>query len=127
MAEILEVLLGKAAFQESARVDAGRGVALKIDQIAGFFAILGAKEMIETDFQQSGQRGVGGNVSADARVILVLPHHHRHGVPADEALDAALHGAIAGVRHFVFHPYGIDVRCIQVDGEFGPAITRARG
>ncbi len=28
--------------------------------------------------------------------------HHRHGVPADEGLDAALELAVAGVGNFVF-------------------------
>ena len=83
VAEILEMLFGEPAFQEGARVDAGRGVALEIDQVAGLVAVLGVEEMVEADFEQGGQRRVGGDVAADAGVVLVLPHHHGHGVPAD--------------------------------------------
>ena len=114
------------AFQEGARVDARRGVALKVDQVAGLLAIAGVEEMVEAHFQQGGQRGIGGNVAADAVVVLVLPDHHGHGVPADEALDAALHGAVAGIGHFVLDPDGVDVRRIQVNGEFGAAGARVR-
>jgi TolB protein len=39
--------------------------------------------------------------------------HHGHGVPADQALDAALHGAVAGIRHFLLRPDGVDVWRIQ--------------
>src|ERR1035438_5214160 len=64
-----------------------------------------------------------GNVAADAVVVLVLADHHSHGIPADDALDAPLHGAVAGVGNFVFHANGIDVGSIEVNGEFGAAVA----
>ena len=39
VAEILQVLFGEAAFQKGAGVDARRGVALEINQVAGLVAI----------------------------------------------------------------------------------------
>ena len=127
VAEILEVLLGQAALQKGARVDARRGVALKIDQVARLIAVAGVEEVVEAHFQQGGQRGVGGDVAADAGVVLVLAHHHGHGVPADQALDAALHGAVAGIRDFVFGPDGVDVGRVEMDGQLGAADARVAG
>ena len=118
------MLFVQAAFQERARVDAGRGVALKIDQVARLVAVFGVEEMIEPDFEQGGQRGIGGNVAADAGVVLVLAHHHGHGVPADQALDAALHGTIAGIRHFVLGADGVDVRRVELNRQFDAVDAR---
>ena len=39
VAEILEVLFGEPAFQKRARVDARRGVALEVDQVARLVAV----------------------------------------------------------------------------------------
>ena len=57
--------------------------------------------------------------------FLFWPMHHGHGVPADQALDAALQHAIAGIRHFFFHGNGIDVRGIELDGDFDARLARA--
>ena len=127
VAEILEVILRQPPFQEGARVNARRSVALEINQIAGLLAVFGVEKVVEAHFEQRGQRSVGGNVAADTGVVFILAHHHGHGVPPDEALDAAFHGAVAGVGHFVFHRDGIDVRGIQVSGEIDAASVRARG
>ena len=72
VAEILQVLFGQPAFEKGARVDAGRGVALEVDQVARLVAVAGVEEVVEADFEQRRQRGVGGNVAADAGVVLVL-------------------------------------------------------
>ena len=117
VAEVAQVLFGEAALQECACVDAGRGVALEINQVAGLVAVAGAKEMMETHLEQRGERCVSGNVAADAGIIFVLAHHHRHGVPAREAFDAALHGAVAGIRHLVLGRDGVDVGRIEMDGQ----------
>ena len=63
-------------------------------------------------------------MAADAGVVLVLPHHHGHGVPADQALDAALHGAVAGIGHFVLGPDGVDVGRVELNGQFGAVGAR---
>ncbi len=76
VAEVLEAGVVEAAFEEGAGVDAGRGVALEVDEVAGLVAlgagILGVEEVVEADFEQRGERGVGGDVAADAGVLLVL-------------------------------------------------------
>ena len=103
VAEILQMLFGQAAFEKSARIDAGRGMALEINQIAGLVAIAAVEEMVEPDFEQRRQRRIGRDVAADAVVVFVLVRHHGHGVPARQALDAALQRAVAGIGHFLIH------------------------
>src|SRR5579863_3001796 len=63
-------------------------------------------------------------MSADAGVVFILPDHHRHRIPAQEALDAALHSAIAGIGYFVFGTERIDVRSVEVDGQFSAVGAR---
>ena len=53
-------------------------------------------------------------MAADARILLVLPVHHRHRVPADQALDPPLQIRIARVRHFLVLGNGVQVRSDQL-------------
>ena len=58
VAEIFEAGFVEAAFEEGAGIDAGRGVALEVDEVAGLVAVcagvFGAEEMVEADFEQRG-------------------------------------------------------------------------
>ena len=67
------------------------------------------EEVVEGDFVERGRRGIGRDVAADARAFLVRPHHHRHRVPADDALDLPLQFAVAGVRGLLIGRDGVDV------------------
>ena len=107
-AEVLELFLRQPAFQERAGVDARRGVALEVDHVA-FVAVAAAEEMVEGHLVEGGRRGVGGDVAADAVFVAVGAHHHGHGVPADQALDAALDLAAARVGHLLVGVDGVDV------------------
>ena len=60
----LQLVLGEPAFEEGARVDAGRCVALDEHHVAGMLVGWRAPEMIEADFVQRGRRGVGRDVAA---------------------------------------------------------------
>ena len=95
-AEVLEMRLVDPPFEVRARVDAGRRVALEEDhvRVAG---VVAAEEMIEADFVERRGRGKRRDVAADAFRRLVRAHDHRRGVPADEALDAALD--VGAARH----------------------------
>src|SRR5712671_4283183 len=102
MAEIRQTLSRQPSFEKRSRVHARRRVALKVNTIARLLAVTRVEKVIEPDFKERGNRGVGGDVPADAVIELVLPRHHRHSVPTCEALDAALERAVAGIRHLVF-------------------------
>ena len=55
VAEILQVLVVEAAFEIRARVHAGRGVALEVDEVARLIAVGSVEEVIEADLEQRGQ------------------------------------------------------------------------
>ena len=55
-AEPIELCLLEAAFDERARVDAGRRVTLDVDVIAGRAVVFAAEEVIEPDVVQRGRR-----------------------------------------------------------------------
>ena len=63
VAEVLEVLF-VSGLQERAAIDAGRGVALEINQVAGLIAVLGMEKVIESHFQQCRERRVGRSTAA---------------------------------------------------------------
>ncbi len=72
--------------------------------------------MIEADFGERRERSVGGEMAADVGVVLVGTHHHGHGVPADQALNAALNRAIARVGDFLVGLDGVDVGRVPAQG-----------
>ena len=89
LAEVLELLLVEPAFDERAGVHAGAGVALEEDDVAGVRLGAAAEEVVEADLVERRGAGEGGDVPADVGVLVRL-EHHRHRVPADDALDAAV-------------------------------------
>src|SRR4051812_18317858 len=58
-AEVLQFLLGDAAFKISPRIDSGSSVSLEVDDVAIAIFGLGAKKVVEGNFIQSGGRGKG--------------------------------------------------------------------
>src|ERR1019366_6480341 len=83
--------------------------------------------VVERHLEQRRQGRVSRNVAADAGVVLVLAHHHGHRVPADEAFDAALHGAIARIGDLVFGANGVDVWRILQGRQIGAGHPRLEG
>ena len=74
-----------------------------------FVVLLALEEVIEADFVERGRRGVGRDVAADPVRVAIAAHDHRHRIPADEALDAALDLLAAGKRRFFFGADAVDV------------------
>ena len=106
--EILQLLFVDPAFEISARIHAGRGVALKINDVAGEIFRRAAEKMILRHFVKRRRRREGRDMSADVRRGIRL-HHHRHRVPADKAFDAALDVAVARKRRLLVRRNGVDV------------------
>src|SRR5271166_2001493 len=79
--------------------------------------------MVETDLEQSGERGIGRDVAANAGVLLVLSMDHGQRVPANEALHAALDLEIAWIRKLIMLGDRIDIRSGQLaaSGDAGAA------
>ena len=112
-AEVVKLFGGEAVFEEGPGVDAGGGVALDVDGVAGqpiFFAL---EEVVEPHLVQRGRRGEGGQVAADSIGPLVGPHHHDCGVPPDEGPDAALDVLVAGEERLVGSGDGVHIRCLH--------------
>ena len=117
MTKIFEMLFVEPPFDKCARINAGRSVTLKIDEVAGQFSTVRAavrpvEKMIESDFSQRGERRISRQVAANIRVVFIGAHHHRGGVPADQAFDAALDLPVARIGDLIFRRDGIDVGSI---------------
>ncbi len=66
-------------------------------------SVAAAEEVVVADFVQRRGRGERRDVAAERAVgLLVGPDHHRHGVPADDALDPAFDLEIAGIPRLLF-------------------------
>ena len=116
-AEILQGLLVDPAFEERPGVDARRGVPLEVHLVAQEAVAPAVKEMVEAHLEQGCGGRVRGDVAANPVVFPVSSHHHRHGVPADDALDAAFDFAVARVRVLLVHGNRVDVGCIGAEGD----------
>ena len=114
MTEIQNLLLRNTALKECAGIYAGRGVSLEINQVAGLIPIGGTKKMVESYFEQSGKRGISGDVTANSGVLLVLAMHHRHRIPANQRFKTTLHIPIAGIRKLLLYGNGVLVRRVEL-------------
>src|SRR5690606_8947494 len=87
-AEVPELGAAQPAFEEGARVDAGRRVGLDADEVAAVFRTLVPEEVIEPHLQHRRPGCVGAYMATDAGAAVVTLQYHRHGVPAVDVLDA---------------------------------------
>ena len=103
LAEAVQPLLREPAFEERARIDAGRGVALDVDQV-GAFRMRGAfPEVVEADVVERGRGGERRDVAAELAALAIRLHHHRERIPAHERADAVLEPGLAGHRRLLTH------------------------
>src|SRR5208337_3818001 len=109
-AEVHQVLFGQSPQEKRPGIDTRHGMPLEEDLVGRHSALLTAKKVVESHFVKSRSRGVGGDMPADAAAGLVRANDHCHGVPANDALDAALDLAVAGIRRLKLDWNGIDVR-----------------
>ncbi len=118
LAEPVELPLGEAAFEEGAGVDAGGGVALEVELVAGAAGgrvVLATEEVLEAGLVQPGGGGVGGDVAAEAESAAA--GHHRGGVPPVVGGDPALHLLVARIVGLRGGGDGVDVLALQQRGE----------
>ena len=115
--EVLEVGVVEAPFEIGAGIDAGRGVALDVDVIAGLAVVLAVPEVVEAHVVQRRGAGKRGQMAADAVGPRVGMGHHRGGVPADVCPQPPLDVVVAGEPRLVFGCDGVDVRGRDGGGE----------
>ena len=106
---MVELILGEAALEERAGVDAGRGVTLEEHLVAEAAVGLAAEEVVEADLVERGRRRVRGEVTAETVEAVVRAVDHRHRVPADERADAALDVLVAGEPRLLLGRDRVDV------------------
>src|SRR5690606_17479694 len=92
----MEFGCGEDAFYVGAGVHAGGGMALEVNLVSGEIAFTAAEEMVVGNFIEGGGTGEGGNVSADTSDFFAIFvdtgvgfDDHCHGVPANDAFNAA--------------------------------------
>ena len=85
-------------------------MALKINLITGEIVSPTTDEMAHSNFNERGRGCIRGDVAADAFVFPVGTHHHRHRIPANDALDASLDLAVSGKRRLSVGRNRVDVR-----------------
>ena len=109
MTEVQQALVIKPAFEVGARINTRRSMSLKVDKVARLVAVGGVEEMLVAHFQQGGQRGIGREMAADARILFILAMHHGHRVPADKGFQPLLELAVTGVGYFLMLRDGVEV------------------
>ncbi len=108
-AEVDHLLFGDAPFEEGARVDPRRGMALKVDQIAAAALRRAPPKVIEADVVQRRRRRERREVTAEIAVVFVGAHHHRQRVPADVVAQPLLDLRIAGKVRLLVDRDRVDV------------------
>src|SRR5689334_22529379 len=87
-AKMFEVLFAQAALEEGSRIHARRSMPLEINQVSAVTVFAAtAEKVIEADFIERGRRSERRNVTTQSVKVLIRPMHHRHRVPANDALD----------------------------------------
>ena len=113
LAEVQQLLLADAAFHEGAGVDAGRRVALDVEQVAAVVFALGVPEVVEAGAEHRRQRrearDVAAEVAAVGRVQAVRLDDHRHRVPAHVGAQPLLDLDVAGRALFLVGRDRVDV------------------
>jgi hypothetical protein len=115
LAEVVELLLAEAPVEEGAGVDAGGGVALDVELVAGAVPLLAVEEVVEAGLVQPGRRGEGGDVAADAEAGAAGDHRGR--VPAVPGGDPGLHLQVAVELGLGGGRDGVDVIGLQQLGQ----------
>ena len=108
-AEVVEVVLGQAAFHERTGVDTRRRVALEVHVVAWVPVVLTVEEVVEADLVEAGGAGERGQVAADAIGQFVGTHDHRRRVPTDERTNSALDVLVAGEPRLLLARDRVDV------------------
>ncbi len=110
LAEGVELLLAEPVQQERTGVDAGGGVTLEEDLVAGLAVrVLAPEEVVEAHVVQRRGRGEGGDVPTDADTRALRPGDHHGRVPAGRVEDLALDLLVAGEEGLVLGRDGVDV------------------
>src|SRR5690606_10581270 len=123
-----ELFFGQPPFEVGAAVDAGRGMALEVDQVAAVVFRLGVPEVVLAAAYHGGQRGERGDVAAQVaavrRIVAVGLDDHGHGIPAHIGTYALFQDDIARMGGLQPRRYGIDVGGVGGKRDVRPRTAR---
>ena len=117
--EVQQLVFREPSLHEGARIDAGRRVALEIDQVAAVAVMGRIPEVLLAGAEQRSDRGEAGDMPAELVVVRVGARHHHHRVPAADRADALLEGDVAGRALLHVRRNGVDVRRIRRERDVG--------
>ncbi len=113
LAEVEQLFFGQAALEVCAGIDAGRRMALDIQQVATAFGRIGMPEMVEASRKHVGDRSERADMPAQIAAILdmlaVRLDHHRHRVPAHVGAQAPFELEVARAALFIVGLDRIDI------------------
>ena len=115
--EAIQLLLVQPSVEKGARINPGRRMPLKINQITGqagavlFYRT--AEEMIKADIIKRRRRGETGDMPSQIAGLAVGPHHHRQRIPAHQAANAVLKRVVSGRGNLVRRRDGVDIPRIR--------------
>ena len=98
LTEAEQLLLGEAALKEGAGIDAWRGMALNVDEIAAMLVRGRTPEMHEAGVVEGCGRLEAGNVASEFGGLLVGLEHDGESVPADGGSDPVLDCPVSRMR-----------------------------
>ncbi len=115
--EVDELVVAQTALEIRAGVDAGRAMALEIDQVAAVRLVAGMPKMHETGVVKRRRGLEARDVSAKLGRFLVRLDDDRGGVPAHITTDVPLELAVARMGRLSFGRNGVDVSGVRGEGQ----------
>ncbi len=109
LTEVVHLLFGQTAFQESTCVNARRDVALEVNQVAAVFVVARAEEVVEAHIINGRGRLERRHVAAELEVFFRRTQHGHDGVPANSRTNTAFQLQIPRVFRFIFNGNSVDV------------------
>ncbi len=83
------------------------------NQVTAVVLAAAAEKVIESDLKHGGGGGIGCDMPANTGAAVGCAHHHRRGIPADNAFDTRFQLNVAGIKRFFGRRYGIAVRGVK--------------
>jgi hypothetical protein len=119
--EAVHLRLADPPFEERARVDARRAVALDVEQVAHEVVGGRVEEVVEADVVECRRAREARDVTAELGALAVGLHDQRERVPADDRADPVLEAGLAR-RHLLV----VDVDGVEIGGGRLVGQVRAR-
>ena len=123
LAEFVQLLFTDAAFHIGARIDAGGGVPLEINQIATVSICLAMEKMVEAHVIQRGSGCEAGDMSAQFGRILIRIQHNHHRIPAHQRAQAMFQFMVTGRTFFFIKRDRVQIRCVGTEWQIGSGKT----